>query len=162
MTVYRGEKRRGVFPEKKEKIDVKSFLIWIGSILLAMIPVYVAVLKQLGDEGKITRWFIFDCLGKYDALWAIGTVLLLCCFNVFAKKIGGRSLARHSLGLAMGGFILFLFMEFTWFAYKYGNFSNASPNLILGLVVLGIVLALAALIISTPLQLDFIKGGMEE
>lgn len=133
MDNYRGsvkEKKKTV--REKPKLNWVALIIWVGSILASFIPIYVHVLTWLlnSKDEKIDLWqLIFDCITKQDMLWIFSTVLLF------------------AIGIA-----LFVFLEITWAVFKY-----FTSEYITWVVVLSVILMLAALVISTPLQIDSLK-----
>ena len=144
--------------KNKLKIDWGSFFLWIGSVVLSLIPVYVAVLEQLGGSGVIDLRFVFDSLGKNDILWLFSTVLLFCCFNSFSKLRNNKIIRKgHIVVMSIIGIAVSFLLEVTWYAYKYRSFEKLSAGAQLFLVIWGLLLSVIALIISTPLQIDFVS-----
>ncbi len=136
--------------EKKE-FNWGALGVWLTSLVISLIPVYAFVLTWLGQE-KVLNWeLVFECITQYDVLWTFSTVLLFSLFNCY---VSGRSQKKGTITFLLNvGRILFVFMEITWYVLKYNV-----KNFTYWPITLGMILIVLSLVISTPLQIDFIKG----
>lgn len=158
MANYRGsvkEKKKTV--REKPKLNWVALIIWVGSILASFISIYVHVLTWLlsSKDEKIDLWqLIFDCITKQDMLWIFSTVLLFAIVNCAVNYFAGqhKKMAKITGALIAIGIALFVFLEITWAVFKY-----FTSEYITWVVVLSVILMLAALVISTPLQIDSLK-----
>lgn len=139
------------------KYDWFSLVMWVLSICIALLPIYVAYLTQLSITDKPPIRFWFECLGKNDGLWALGTVLLFCCCNTLIKIKNQQRVWKHAVPFIIAGIIDIVLIDVTWYIYKYVDFSNASSDVMEHLLRWGAILITAVLIISTPLQFDFVR-----
>ncbi len=138
----------------KVHFDWKGFGLWVLSLLLSMMPVYIAVLKHCMAGEAFTLEFIIECYGEHDVLWAFGTVLLFCCFNIFSKKQNTNKWAKPC---AFCGLFVFLFIEITWYIFKYHSSENASAVGLTALVIIGSIFLVASILIATLLQIYCLK-----
>lgn len=139
------------------KLNWVALIIWIGSILASLIPIYVHVLiwRLNSENEKIALGqLIFDCITKQDMLWIFSTVLLFAIVNCAVNYFAGqhKKMAKVTGALIAVGVALFVFMEITWAVFKY-----FTSEYITWVVVLSVLLMFAALVISTPLQIDSLK-----
>lgn len=155
MGAYKGSVPRKRSTSSKVGFDWKALGLWLLSIVISLIPVYITILNQIRLGKPLGTEFWFECYGEYDVLWVFGTVLLLCCFNIFSKN---SSTKQSGKTLAVVGLVFFAFLEATWLCFKYLNFENTTPEGLARLVALGNVLIIVAVLISTPLQVNFIKS----
>lgn len=138
---------------KKGKFNWVSLCVWLISLVISLIPIYVSLLQHLQKYGSINDLFWFNCFTQYDILWVFATFLLFTCINPITRIISHKPHAGWATGLTVFGCVLFIFTEATWLFLKYEVISYASWP-----ITLGFVLVLMTVTISTPLQINFIKS----
>lgn len=157
---HQGKYKGKVVPEdegkaKKGKFNWQALGIWLLSLVVSLIPIYIALVKHLiQTNGKIASDFWFACFKNYDVLWVFSTVLLFSCMNQLTNKQKTGKPKGIIKAFTIFGFCLFAFLEATWIIYKYCLF-----NFQFWSVSWGAILIIMAMIVATPLQIDFIKDG---
>lgn len=152
------ERAGNVVPEKpsnkrKGKFNWLSLSVWLISLVLSLIPIYLSFLQHLEEYGVINDQFWFDCFIEYDILWVFATFLLFTCINPITRMISRKSSPGWVTGITILGFVLFIFTEATWLFFKYKVTSFAAWPITLGFVLIALTI-----VISTPLQINFIKS----
>lgn len=147
--VYSGENQAGNL-----KFNWRALVVWLLSLPISLVPVYIALVQHLDQtNGTITDDFWLACFKQYDVLWVFATILLFSCMNHFAiRRRQGRSKGFITALRVLGGF-LFVFLELTWLSFKY-LLTHYQP----WVGCLGTTLIIVAMIIATPLQVNFIKS----
>lgn len=138
---------------RKGKFNWSALGFWLLSLVISLIPIYISLVQHLiKTDGVITHEFWFACFKEYDILWIFATVLLFSCMNQLTIERKIRESKRLLKTFTIIGFGLFAFLEATWIVYKYWlvNFQSWP-------ITFGTILIIAAMIIATPLQIDFIK-----
>lgn len=154
-STYKGHVTSETVEEKgKNKFDWVALLVWLGSLVLSLLPIYLSVLHYLNVNKTIDLQYCFKCITQDDILWVFGTVLLFSLVNCFVSRKKGND-KKEWVGIVLVlGVIVFCFLEGTWIFFKYSVTEYATWP-----IVLGSILMILTLIISTPLQIDFIKDG---
>lgn len=134
------------------KFNFIALICWIAALVLSLIPVYIELVPHLiKNNGVIAKEFWFACFKEYDVLWVFSTVLLFSLVNHLSKP---KSQKKKGIIIALSiiGAVFFAFLEATWLLYKYllGDFQMWP-------ISLGTILIVVAMIVATPLQIDFIK-----
>lgn len=136
---------------EKKKFNWAALGIWLSSLVISLLPVYAFLLTWLGQKEVLDWEFAFECITQYDVLWTFSTVLLFSLFNCY---VSGRAKKKGIYTFLLNvGRVLFVFMEITWYVFKYNVKSFTYWP-----IALGMILIVCSLIISTPLQIDFIKS----
>ena len=137
----------------KPKFNWPALVVWLISLPISLIPIYIVLVEHLiQNNGAITNYFWLACFKNHDVLWVFATVLLFSCMNHFTvRKRAGKSKGLITALRVLGG-LLFLLLETTWIIFKYVLVDYQPWT-----VWLGAGLSIAAMIIATPLQIDFIK-----
>lgn len=149
----------GQLEEKEIKVktnvrfDWVAFFLWITSLLISLLPVFLAVLENIGEAEKFDAAFWLRCIKDNDILWVFGTFLLFAFVNSIICKKGKKQ------GLANGilysvAIVLFVFIEGAWMYLRGWDY-----NFVDGLFWTCIGLICFAIAISTPLEISFIKSG---
>lgn len=138
---------------KKNKFNWLSLGVWLISLVLSLIPIYLSFLQHLQEYGTIDDSFWFNCFVEYDILWVFATFLLFTCINPITCMINRKARPGWVTGLTVLGGVLFIFTEATWLFFKYRVISYATWPITLGFVLIALTV-----VISTPLQINFIKG----
>lgn len=155
---YTGEvEHKIVNTSPKGQFNWIALLVWLGSLIVSLVPIYLSALKYLIENNVIDLKFWFKCFTADDILWVFSTVLLFSLVNYFAKLYPGtakkHSKSNLSLGLFVFGWIIFVFAEATWLFFKYVLKSFSTWP-----IVLGVIWVIIIMLISTPLQIDFIRS----
>lgn len=142
--------------KRKNQFNGGALLIWLISLVISLIPNYISVLSYLDENGHIDMAFWFQCFTKDDVLWTAATLLLFSLINCFSRynyESKQISESKTNFFLFVIGIFVFVLTEATWLFFKYSLQSIAAWP-----ISLGSGLAIAAMIISTPLQINFIKN----
>lgn len=142
----------------KGRFNWAALLIWICSLIISLVPIYLSAISYLVENNVIDINFLFNCFTKDDILWVFSTVLLFSLVNYYSPKFCSPATKRRSrnnlsLSLSIFGVAVFVFTEATWLVFKYVVKSFATWPIILGAIWVIIIM-----IISTPLQIDFIRN----
>lgn len=148
----------------KKEVDVEAnkafnwfaFFLWMISLIISLIPVYISALKWLGSNKALDIDYWFQCITKDDVLWVFATLLLFALFNSFTSSMSTkRSFKKRLLHfLYIIAVLIFVIIEATWICLKY-----FIETVAVWPVYLGIFLMCCSLIISTPLEINFIRNG---
>ena len=160
-TEYNGTIESGKSKLDKPKFDWISLVVWVASVVVSMIPIYLLLIPHLEENnGKIQKAFWFSCFKEYDMLWIFATVLLFACVNQVTSlrrksKLGINNKQKDWQDiLVITGFIVFAFVEATWVAFKYVLVEYQTWP-----IWIGTALILFSVAIATPLQINFISNG---
>lgn len=138
---------------RKGKFNWSALGFWLLSLVISLIPIYISLVQHLiKTNGVITSEFWFACFKDYDILWIFATVLLFSCMNQLTIKRKIVKSKRFVKVFTIIGFCLFAFLEATWIVYKYWLVHFQSWP-----ISFGAFLIVTAMIVATPLQIDFIK-----
>lgn len=154
---YSGQvQRREVDTKGKEAFNWVAFFLWLVSLIISLIPVYISALKYLGSGKTLDINYWFQCVTKEDVLWVFATLLLFALFNSFISSMSTkRSFKKKPLHLLyIVSILVFVLIEATWICLKYFVETVAAWP-----IYLGVFLAICSLIISTPLEINFIRNG---
>lgn len=140
----------------KPRFDWTALELWIISLLISMLPVYISMLRYLGEHGGLDMAYWFQCITKEDVLWVFATLLLFSFFNSLASalKIKRRNGKKRSMGLYIWAGFIFVVTEATWLGLKYLVITPARWPIYLGMGLMACSLAIAI-----PLEVDHIKNG---
>lgn len=155
----------GVTTEKektgKKRFDWISFIIWIFSLLVALIPIYLLLLKNLTKNGgKIDVNFFYESFVVEDTLWVLATVLLFSGVNCIVRYIQNyrknKELTIRVWEIVLLGIagLVFIVSESTWVFFK-NKMTVETP--VAWAMWISIVFCIISLIVSTPLQMNFLK-----
>jgi hypothetical protein len=137
------------------KFDWLAFGIWIFSLVVSLLPIYLLLLSHLKQSGTIDVNFAFKCFVTEDTIWVFSTVLLFTLANCFVQSIRKRKTRPWAVFLMLFGTFVFIVSEITWVYFK----SNMTvESVIIWPIWVSIILIVVSLVISTPLQINFIKG----
>lgn len=149
----------GQLEEKEIKIrtDVRfnwgAFFLWIASLLISLLPVFLTVLENIGGAKKFDTAFWLRCIKDDDILWVFGTFLLFAFVNsVVCGKAKEKTLWNGILYSV--AIVLFVFLEGAWIYIRGWDYKFVD-----GLFWTCVVLICLAMAISTPLEISFIKNG---
>lgn len=135
--------------------DWSALIIWIVSLIISMIPIYIAMLKYLTANNQLDFNFLKQCFMEDDIIWVFATVLLFALANSISKHLNKKKKTPNWIKCVMPlGIVVFAIMETTWVVFKYVLNVPVTAS---WPVWLGIIFIVISLIISTPLQIDFIK-----
>lgn len=148
---------------RQEEVDTKgkktfnwfAFFLWMISLIISLIPVYISALKYLETEETLDINYWFQCITKDDVLWVFATLLLFALFNSFVSSMStGRTFKKKALHfLYIIALLVFALIEATWICLKY-----LVETVAVWPIYLGIFLMICSLIISTPLEINFIRN----
>lgn len=153
---YNAGIKSGVVSANKPKFDWIAFLIWIVSLVVSLVPIYLLLVQHLIESnGELKAEFWFNCFKDYDVLWVFATLLLFSCVspitNVRKISKSGKHPKNSITALIIVGFVVFVFIEALWLVFKYLlQEYQAWP------IYLGTGFIILSLIIATPLQINFI------
>ena len=136
------------------KFDWLAFGIWIFSLVVSLLPIYLLLLSHLKQLGVVDISFAFKCFVTEDTIWVFSTVLLFTLANCFNQSRKRKTKLWVKL-LILFGSLVFIVSELTWVYFK----SNMTiESVIIWPIWLSIILIAISLVISTPLQINFIIG----
>ena len=155
--------------KSKRPLKWISFVSWLISIVFSLAPIYLILLRHLSEnEGIVLREFAFRCFVIEDTLWIFSTLLLFSIINYVIKCIDALSRNKtkktknQSFGnawhiiLILIGAVCFLTTEFTWLYFELTFDLN---SVVLGWPIwLSVALIFISLMVSTPLQINSLKG----
>ena len=156
-TQYGGQvQQKEVGVEGNKAFNWFAFFLWIISLIISLIPVYISALKYLGSGKGLDTDYWFQCITKDDVLWVFATLLLFALFNsLISLMTTKRSIKRKLLlFLYIIAALIFVLIEATWICLKY-----FVETVAIWPIYLGIFLMICSLIISTPLEINFIRNG---
>ena len=111
---YNGQvQQEEVDTEGKKTFNWFAFFLWMISLIISLIPVYISALKYLGTEETLDIDYWFQCITKDDVLWVFATLLLFALFNSFISSMStGRTLKKKTLYLLyMIAILIFVLIE---------------------------------------------------
>lgn len=153
---YRGQvQQEEVDTEGKKAFNWFAFFLWMISLIISLIPVYISALKYLGTGKALDIDYWFQCITKDDVLWVFATLLLFSLFNSFTSSMSTRRVFKKKVlyFLYMVAVFIFVLIEATWICLKY-----FVETVTIWPVYLGVFLVICSLIISTPLEINFIRN----
>ena len=153
----------------KQPLKWISFSSWLFSIVVSLIPIYLILLRHLGEnKGIVLREFAFRCLVIEDTLWIFSTLLLFSIIDYVIKYIDilNRNKAKKTKNQSFGnvghiililiGAICFFTTELTWLYFELTFDLNSAA---VGWPIwFSIALIFISLMVATPLQINSLKG----
>lgn len=153
---YSGQvQQKEVDKEGNKAFNWLAFFLWMISLIISLIPVYISALKYLGSGKALDVDYWFQCITKDDVLWVFATLLLFALFNSFISSMTTkRRIKKNRLHfLYIIAVLIFVLIEATWIGLKY-----FVETVAVWPINLGVVLIICSLIISTPLEINFIRN----
>lgn len=154
---YNGQvQQKEVGVEGNKAFNWVAFFLWIISFIISLIPVYISALKHLGSGKGLDTDYWFQCITKDDVLWVFATLLLFALFNSLTSTMTAKRTGKNTLLILLHivSALIFILIETTWICLKYFIETTTEWP-----IYLGAFLMICSLIISTPLEINFIQNG---
>lgn len=156
-----GNLNAGQVVEREVEITEKVYFnwgalaLWIGSLLLSLMPMFVSMLGNLAEQGDFNIEFWVKCIVAEDVLWVFGTLLLFALVNrVICGMTRQKKTGKCVWALYFAAIVIFVFSEATWLVLRLQD-----PEPAVGLFLVCVLFIIISLVISTPLEISFIKNG---
>lgn len=132
------------------------FGIWILSVLFSLVPVYVYIIALFANTKDIKGFWAtcLDCIVELDLLWVSATILIMAMVNFTINRLLAKKTTQKGLIWFFLGLLLAFILALTWAMFKYLITSDGPW----GFAILGFVLIVFSLAVSTPLQTDSLEN----
>ena len=112
--------------KSKGKFNWESFGLWICSIVVSLLPLYILGMQYLAEHNRLDKAFWVLAFVKGDVLWVFSTVLLFSLIDSVSKKRNREK--KWVKGLQCFGLVVFLFSEGTWIYFNVNFPQNYLSN----------------------------------
>jgi len=133
------------------RFNWKAFVLWIISLIVSLLPLYISFFRYLFIHDKIDIVFWNTVFVKSDVLWVFSTVLLFALVDSFSVRTNHDKKWIKTFRII--GLVLLMFSEAIWILISN---IEIPPNVYWPLRIT-IFLIVFLLIISAPLRVSFIR-----
>ena len=133
-----------------KKFNWTALAIWLAILVISVLPMGISLLDAAVDDQAIDYNFWGKCLYNQDMMWMFATLVLFAVFNHVSGNKGKFGTT------AVIGIVVFILTELLWLYFKFNSEAEAIQYES-WMIDIGIYCASASVIISTPLQINFVK-----